>query len=187
MTNRTVLITGAVGPKADTRVLAWLAESVTEIRPDEIVCTESSPELLDCLREVYAGRIGVHGGSVGDHEVDQLPEFYDIAPGWVSIGRPTDDATQSQIAGNNAMHTARKAGVSVVMGGTYRLGVISETKGYGGKVSSTLTGMEVGNLAAAKRRSDLPKNSQHGFGVLSVDGQHVTPGPMRYERPRTRN
>ena len=78
--------------------------------------------------------------------VTLLPEFYDIAPGWVSTHGHRGGIRINQIAGNTALNAAKRFGKSVVMGHTHRQGILSHSYGYGGKVTKTLTGMEVGNL-----------------------------------------
>ncbi|OBA84680.1 hypothetical protein A5642_25870 [Mycolicibacterium mucogenicum] len=177
MTKR-ILITGMVEPKADTRALAWLARSIGEVQPDEIVCIEGSTALLDQLRDVFDGPIGVHGGSFeGRHRVTELPAFYDIAPGWISTGINAG-CEDSRIAGNTALGAARRLGKSVVMGHTLRLGVLSETHGYGGKIVRTLTGMEVGHLVDLKTARTADRRQQQGYGLLTVDGENVNPTPI---------
>lgn len=169
------------------------------------------------LRAVYDGPLGVHEGNhdlrpreyleknapalagtgafnvetLLDFErfgVQLLPEFYDIAPGWVSTHGHRGGITMgSKIAGNAAMGAARKFGKSVIMGHTHRLGIITETKGYGGKITSQLTGFEVGNLMdmrLAQYLKGATANWQSGFGILDVDGQHVTPTAVRIEKGR---
>lgn len=108
--------------------------------------------------------------------IDMLPVFNEIAPGWVSTHGHMGKISISRIAGATALNAAKKFGKSVVMGHTHRLGIISETTGYGGNVSHILTGMEVGNLMDMKLASYLQlstANWQQGFGILTVDGQHV--------------
>ncbi len=178
MTKR-ILITGMVEPKADTRALAWLARSIGEVQPDEIVCIEGSTALLDQLRDVFDGPIGVHGGHVEEcHQVTRLPAVYDIAPGWISTGTKAGHEV-SRIAGNTALGAARRLGKSVVMGHTLRLGILSETHGYGGRVTQTLTGMEVGNLVDLKTsRRTADRSRQQGCGLLTIDGGNVDATPI---------
>jgi len=171
-----IVITGTLGPKEDAKAIAWLAQSVADERPDEIVCTEGSVTLLDRLQEVFDGPIGVHGGIFETrHEVTALPAVYEIAPGWVSV-RDGGDIKLSRIAGNTALNAAKRLGASVVLGHTGRMGIGSYTSGYGGN-GKVVTGMEVGNLADMRmvKGSDAGTAWQQGFGILTVDGQHVTP------------
>ena len=118
-----------------------------------------------------------------------LPTFYDIAPGWVSTHGHMGGIRLSQIAGNTALNAAKKFGRSVVMGHTHRMGIGSYTFGYGGdkKNERVVTGMEVGNLMNMKLAGYLKQgtgNWQQGFGLLTVDGQHVTPQTVPITRGR---
>lgn len=166
--------------------------------------------ILTPLRAVYDGDVGAHEGNhdlrpreyleknapaLSDTEVFNmealcdfdgfgirlLPEFYDIAPGWISTHGHRGGISLSRIAGNTALGAARKFGKSVVMGHTHRLGLSHETRGYGGKVTTQLTGLEVGNLMDMKRAQYLKgatANWQQGFGILTVDGKHVKAEPV---------
>lgn len=161
--------------------------------------------VFEPLRAGYAGPIGMHEGnhdlrprvylekyspalagtdmfnienllSFEEFGIDLLPVFYEVAPGWVSTHGHMGKISLSRIAGNTALGAARKFGKSVVMGHTHRLGIMSETKGYGGDVTSLVTGMEVGNLMDMKLASYLQlstANWQQGFGLLTVEGKHV--------------
>lgn len=173
-------------------------------------------KVLAVLRDGYDGPIGMHEGNhdlrpraylekyspalAGTHAFDievlcdfdqfditLLPTFYDIAPGWVSTHGHLGGISLNRIAGNTAMGAARKFNKSVVMGHTHRLGIISETRGYGGKVTSQLTGMEVGNLmdmTLAHYLKGGTANWQQGFGLLTVDGQHVKPEIVEIKKGR---
>lgn len=187
MNAKRILITGALGTKIDIKALHWLVESVTEMRPDEIVCVDTSTEMLDALRAAYGGPIGVHAGTFeADHRVTALPEFYDVAPGWISTHGHRGQISLSRIGGNTALGAARKFGKSVVMGHTHRLGIISESRGYAGKITQLVTGMEVGNLMDMKQAQYLKggtANWQQGFGVLTVDDcGEVTPSLVQFKR-----
>lgn len=164
--------------------------------------------LLGPIREVYDGPFGIHEGnhdlrpreyltkyapalaefeetfhfenllSFSDYNVTLLPAFYEIAPGWVSTHGHLGQISLSRIAGNTALGAARKFGKSVVMGHTHRMGVLSESRGYNGKITSQLTGMEVGNLMDMRMAQYLKQgagNWQQGFGILTVEGSHVKP------------
>ncbi|MEN4446422.1 hypothetical protein [Mycobacterium sp. SM3041] len=164
--------------KTDVRALAWLAASIDEERPDEIVCIEGSATLLDHLREAFDGPIGVHGGHFEvRHRVTKLPAFHDIAPGWISTGTDTENEG-GQVPGNTALRSARWHGKSVVMGHTHRLGIVSETHGYGGTITRTLTGIEVGHLVDLKTAPTADRIRQQGCDVLTVEGQHVRTEPV---------
>ncbi|OHT98288.1 hypothetical protein BKG71_19415 [Mycobacteroides chelonae] len=172
--------------------------------------------ILQPLRDVYDGPIGAHEGNhdarareyleknspalsgtkafhmetlldFDGFGIELLPEVYEIAPGWVSTHGHRQGIRLSQIAGNTAMGAARKFNKSVVMGHTHRLGIISETRGYNGKPTSQLTGMEVGNLmnmALAGYLRGGAANWQQGFGLLTVDGQHVKPEIVEIKKGR---
>ncbi|AVJ49518.1 phosphoesterase [Mycobacterium phage Corvo] len=108
--------------------------------------------------------------------VELLPDFYDIAPGWISTHGHMGKMTLSQIAGSTALNGAKKFGKSVVCGHTHRQAVVSHSFGYGGSVRKTVTGMEVGHLMDMKKANYLKGgagNWQMGFGMLTVDGKHV--------------
>lgn len=160
---------------------------------------------LGPLREVYDGPVGVHEGNHDERPrvylskyapalaesgafdigtlldfdgfgITQLPEFYKVAPGWITTHGHRGGIRLTQTAGNTALNAAKRMGVSVVMGHTHRLGIGSHTLGYGGKVEKMVTGMEVGNLMDMRQASYLKgatANWQQGFGVLTVDGKHV--------------
>jgi len=164
-------------------------------------------DLFGPLRDAYDGPVGFHEGNHDERprvyldkyapalsgtdsfdmaslcDFDQygiktLPEFHDVAPGWVSTHGHKGGIRINQIAGNTAMGAARKFGTSVVMGHTHRLGIISHTSGYAGKVTSTLTGFEVGNMMDMTKAGYLKggtANWQRGFGILEVDGKTVSP------------
>jgi hypothetical protein len=156
-----IVILGKCGPTEDTKALGALMRSISETEPDELVLFEQSLRLLERLREVFDGSIGAHTG-IADAglAVTELPEVYDIAPGWVSSSRADYEA--SRIAGNTALRAAKTLSTCLVLGHTGRIGLGSYTFGYGGSAAETVTGMEVGDY-------------QHGFGLLTVNGQHVKP------------
>ncbi|MFE7717533.1 metallophosphoesterase [Nocardia rhizosphaerihabitans] len=163
--------------------------------------------LFGPLRDVYSGRVLFHEGNHDERprvyldkyspalsgtkafHVDTLcdfdgfgielaPEFYDIAPGWVSTHGHRGGIKLNRVAGQTALNAAREFQKSVVMGHTHRLGIIKHTYGYGGdkKNEKIVTGMEVGNLMDMKLAGYLKggtANWQQGFGLLTVDGQHV--------------
>lgn len=163
-------------------------------------------EILEPLRANYAGPIGMHEGNHDSRPrtylekyapalsgngafdmatlldfkrfgIDQLPTFYDIAPGWVSTHGHMGGIRLSQIAGNTALNAAKKLNKSVVMGHTHRQGIGSITTGIPPR-TKTLTGMEVGNLMDMRQAGYLKEgagNWQSGFGILTVDGNHVHP------------
>lgn len=186
----------------------WTKDSRGEFEGSIFEDAEGFQErFLQPLREVYAGPVGMHEGNhdlrpreylakyapaldrskafnievLCDFErfdIELLPAFYDVAPGWVSTHGHLGKISLSQIPGNTARNAAIKFGKSVVMGHTHKQGIIPHTTGYGGKISSIVTGMEVGNLMDMKMAHYLKlgtANWQQGFGILTVDGSHVHP------------
>ncbi|WP_189055272.1 metallophosphoesterase family protein [Longimycelium tulufanense] len=104
--------------------------------------------------------------------IQRLPDFYDLAPGWVVTHGHLGGIRLSQIAGNTALNAAKKFGASVMMGHTHRLGMGSHTTGYGGKVTKTVTGVEVGNLMNMKAAGYLKGgtgNWQQGFAIAHIN------------------
>lgn len=169
---------------------------------------EKGKEFLASIRAVYDGWFGIHEGNhdlrpreylvkyapalveysdqfhfenlldFDGFGIELLPEFYKVAPGWVTTHGHRGQISISRIAGNTALNAARKFGTSVVMGHTHRAGVLSHTTGYGGDIKQVLTGMEVGNLMNMKLAQYLKGgtgNWQQAFGLLTIDGQHVKP------------
>jgi len=169
---------------------------------------QAKTRFLEPLREVYDGFVGVHEGNhdlrtreyltkyapaLAEFDewfhienlldfkgfgVELLPEFYKVAPGWVTTHGHRGGLSLSRIAGNTALNAAKKFGSSVVMGHTHRMGIGSHTIGYAGDVKQVLTGMEVGHLMDQKQAHYLKGatgNWQMGFGILTVDGPHVKP------------
>ena len=106
----------------------------------------------------------------------------EIAPGWILAHG--DEGNLSQQGGMTAMNLAKRFGKSVVCGHTHRLGLTHWTEAVAGKPTSTLYGLEVGNLMDMRKATYLKGgygNWHHGFGILYVDGAKVTPHlvPMR--------
>jgi hypothetical protein len=192
-----VVIFGTCGADVDAKALKAVVRFVSDTQPDEIVCTEPSIPLLEGLREAYDGPVGVHTSSLeARFGATALSEsgYCRIAPGWISTARE-DCCAVSRIAGNTALNAAIKYNVCVVLGHTGRMGIGSRTTGYGGEVSKTITGMEVGTLMDLKKLRSRIKTGkslvgsalaatlremhlQQGFGMLTV-GQHCDCGVMR--------
>lgn len=158
------------------------------------------------LRQVYDGPIGVHEGNhdlrprsymekyapalaeteefhfekllrFDEFEIERLPDFNKVAPGWVTTHGHLAKIRLSQIAGNTPLNAAKKLGQNIVMGHTHRAGISSFTMGLDGS-SSTLTGMEVGHILNPKKATYLEGyagNWQQSLGWLTIDGRHVTP------------
>lgn len=161
--------------------------------------------LLEPLRAVYDGPVGFHEGNhderariylakyapalaesgafnietlldFDDFGVDLLPDFNRVAPGWITTHGHLGKISLSQIAGSTALNAAKKFHVSVAMGHTHRLAVVSHSFGYDNRIVRTVTGMEVGHLMDMKGAAYLKGgagNWQMGFGLLTVDGNHV--------------
>lgn len=163
-------------------------------------------DYLEPLREVYAGPIKVHEGnhdlrprvylekyapalaeSRAFHfetllefdrlGIEKLPNFYDVAPGWITTHGHMGGIRLNQNAGMTALNAARRAGKSVVMGHTHRAGICSATTGLEGR-TNTLTGIEVGHIMDPKKVTYLKGgtgNWQQSLAGLTIDGRHVTP------------
>lgn len=166
--------------------------------------------LLAPLREVYQGPIGMHEGNHDERPrtylskyapalaeskafnietlldfdgfgVTLLPEFYDVAPGWVTTHGHKGGISLSRYTGHTALGAAMKFQSSVVIGHTHRIGLSAHSFGYDNKVRKTVYGFEVGHLMNMKDAAYLKGaagNWQQGFGILTVDGKHVKPEPV---------
>jgi len=83
-----------------------------------------------------------------------------------------DEGSLSPQAGKTAFGLAKnKFGVSTICGHTHRAGVTSESYGYNGRITSTLTGMEVGHFMDLQQAEYLRKkggtaNWQQAFGIV---------------------
>lgn len=163
-------------------------------------------DIIEPLREVYDGPIKIHEGNhdlrprvymekyapalaktdmfnfekllrFEEFGIERAPDFYDVAPGWITTHGHLGGIRLTQIAGNTAINGAKKIGKSVVMGHTHRAGISHFTTGLEGK-TSTLTGMEVGHVMDPKKVTYLKgatSNWQQGIGWLTIDGKHVSP------------
>lgn len=112
-----------------------------------------------------------------DYGIELLPEFYDVAPGWITTHGHLGGIRLNQNAGITALNAAKRMGKSVVMGHTHRAGITHYTTGYNGLVD-TLTGVEVGHVMNPKAVTYLKGatgNWQQSLGMLTLDGKHVTP------------
>lgn len=110
--------------------------------------------------------------------VTLLPTFNKVAPGWITTHGHLGGITLSQIAGQTALNAAKKFQSSIIMGHTHRMAISQCTFGYGGDITRQVTGFEVGHLMNQKLAHYLKQatgNWQMGFGLLTVDGQHVKP------------
>lgn len=139
--------------------------------------------LLDPLRQVYDGPVGIHEGNHDERPrtylnkyapalggsdsftlpnlldfdgfgLDLLPPFYDVAPGWVTTHGHVGGIKLSPNPGSTAINAAVKFQKSVVMGHTHKLCVVPRTFGYGGN-QKLRYGVEVGNLMDMKQADYL--------------------------------
>lgn len=153
-----------------------------DLRPREYLA-KYAPALVEFEAQFHIERLLDFDG----FGVKLLPEFNKIATGWVTTHGHRGGVSLSPIAGNTAMNAARKFNSSVVMGHTHRQGIISHTYGYAGQVHKELTGVEVGHLMDQRRAAYLKGgtgNWQLGFGLLTIDGQHVHPELVPINRGR---
>lgn len=174
------------------------------IKPDS---EQAKLRLLAPLRAVYSGPIKIHEGNhdkrpaqylaryapaLVEYEdqfrfenlldfdgfgVEKLPEFYKIAPNWISTHGDVGGIRLSQKAADTAYNAMMRFNTSVIIGHTHRLGIKPHTLGYGGG-QKVLYSMEVGNLMnmqLAQYLKGATANWQSGFGLLTVDGKHVKP------------
>jgi hypothetical protein len=164
------------------------------------------------LRTVYSGWVGVHMGnhekritrylkdkapafsslrslrlenllSLDELDFQELPDHYDIAPGWVT--HHGDYASLSDIAGRSASNYSSKIGKSVIMGHTHRAGIVAESYGYNGRWKWRY-GMEVGHGMDPRKAgyTNGVANWQKAFGVLDVydNGTYIQPR-LVYAKP----
>jgi hypothetical protein len=183
-----VVILGKCGPDVDAKALKAVIRFVSDTQPDELVCIEQSIPLLEGLREVYDGPVGVHANNLESRfGATALSEscHHRIAPGWISTAKE-DCVEVSRIPGNTALHAVRKYGICVMLGHTGRMGICSHTTGHAGRVDKTVTGMEVGHLMDMKKLRSRIKvgkgdviglalattlremSLQQGFGMLII-------------------
>jgi predicted phosphodiesterase len=197
----------------------WSKDTAAEFRGSVFEdCKQAKRRFLEPLREVYSGPFLVHEGNHDERPrvyltkyapaldgtdafnietlldfdgfgIELAPEFYKVAPGWITTHGHRGGIKLSQIAGNTALNAAKKFGASVVMGHTHRMGIGSYTTGFGGDKATEriVTGMEVGNLMDMKLATYLKGgtgNWQQGFGLLTVEGQHVKPETIPITRGR---
>ena len=179
-------------------------EFAQRIKPDS---EQAKRRFLEPLRQGYDGPVGVHEGNhdarpreylsryapaLVEYEdqfrfenlldfdgfgVSVLPEFYKIAPSWISTHGHRGGVRLSQKASDTAYNAMIRFGTSVVIGHTHRQGIKPHTFGYGGH-QKVLWSLEVGNLMdmrLAQYLQGATANWQSGFGLLTVDGKHVKP------------
>lgn len=103
------------------------------------------------------------------------PDIWEFAPGWVLAHG--DEGGLSRIPGQTALNLAKRVGASVVCGHTHRAGLVHDTHGYGGKVTSVLYGLEVGHLMDPAKVSYLSTagNWHQALGLLTIKDGKVFP------------
>jgi predicted phosphodiesterase len=179
-------------------------EFALRIKPDS---EQAKRRFLEPLRAGYSGPIGVHEGNhdsrprdylskyapaLIEYEdqfrfenlldfngfgVNVLPEFYKLAPAWVSTHGHRGGIRLSQRASDTAYAAMMRFNASVIIGHTHRQGIKPQTFGYGGN-QKVFWSMEVGNLMNMKLAHYLKgatANWQTGFALLTVEGTHVKP------------
>ena len=108
------------------------------------------------------------------------PTPWSPAPGWLLMHG--DEGSLSRSAGSTAAGLAARTSQSVICGHTHRLGLVPVTHTWlGNKTPRTLFGFEAGCLADFNSPGMAYmkfKNWQQGFGLLLVEGKHVTPVPI---------
>lgn len=235
MSERILIIPDTHYPDHDKKLFKTILKVVEETQPDEIIhigdlmdfpqpsrwtkgtrqefegcvyydCKQARRDILEPLREVFSGPIGVHEGNhdarpriyiekyapalagtanfnfesllgFEDYGIEKLPDFYDVAPGWITTHGHLGGIRLNQHAGLTALNAAKKIGKSVVMGHTHRAGISHYTTGLEGK-TSTITGVEVGHIMDPKQVTYLKGatgNWQQGIAELTIDGQTVSP------------
>lgn len=98
---------------------------------------------------------------------------FEFTPGWVLCHG--DEGNLSPIPGRTATNLAvNKFGKSVVCGHTHRAGASAHTTSLNGKVTSTLHGVEVGNLMDLKKAHYMRAHSanwQQACGYVEANGK----------------
>lgn len=204
MAKRIVIIPDTQMPYDDRKALKAVIGFIGDYQPDEVIhigdvadfpqpsrwnkdsagefegsvfddAEQVKKRLLEPLRKVYNGPIGVHEGNHDERPrtylakyapalaesgafnietlldfngfgVTLLPEFNKVAPDWITTHGHRGQISLSRIAGATALNAGKKFNTSVIMGHTHRAGILSHTSGYGGSISKQVTGMEVGHL-----------------------------------------
>jgi hypothetical protein len=107
----------------------------------------------------------------GGHGVTLLPDFYPFTPGWIathghlgfSLSHRRDDRAEC----------GQEIGKNLVCGHAHRQGVVSESTGYDGRLTS-VTGVEAGHLMDVRKADYLKAgwaNWAAGFAVLELSGR----------------
>jgi len=110
-------------------------------------------------------------------------QMFEFAPGWL-LGHGDEGGLSGQ-AGTTGTKLARAVGKSVCIGHTHRAAIVPHTEAFGGKVTRTVYGMEVGCLMDMGKAGYLKSggaNWQMGFGIHFIEGKRVSPH-LVYMRP----
>lgn len=101
-----------------------------------------------------------------------------IAPGWLMMHG--DEGRSATYSGGTALKLANQVGESVVCGHTHKQGLLHDHDSHSGRITKRRFGFEVGHLMDLREASYIKAgaNWQAGFGLLYVDGKHVTPTPI---------
>ncbi|BBX09450.1 metallophosphoesterase family protein [Mycolicibacterium aichiense] len=183
------------------------------IKPDS---EQAKTRFLAPLRAVFDGPVLVHEGNHDSRPFDYLakfapalieyaddfrfqnlldfdgfgvkvaPEFYKIAPGWISTHGHRGGVRLTQKSADTAYNAMVRFNTSVIIGHTHRQGIKPHTWGYGGH-QKVLWSMEVGNLMnmnLAQYLKGATANWQTGFGMLTIEGNHVKPELVPIENGR---
>lgn len=137
--------------------------------------------------ELYIENFAPALAAFGEHELsfESLMHFDDYEVEFVRDGvielvkdqwimAHGDEGSLSPQAGKTAFGLAKnKFGVNVVCGHTHRAGITSESYGYNGRITHSLTGFEVGHFMDLRQADYLKKkggtaNWQQAFGILET-------------------
>ena len=158
-------------------------EILANLGVDHVIRSNHTDRLFQSLVSRLPGLLGLPELELRNFlKLDSLgitfhEEAFRVAPGWVVMHG--DEAGVSQIPGQTAGGLSLKTGLSVACGHTHRLGLRPNTQSVNGVVTRTLYGMEVGCLMNFKdAKYAKTHNWQQGFGILYVDGKHVSPYPV---------
>jgi len=91
-----------------------------------------------------------------------------------------DEGRSATYSGGTALKLANQVGESVVCGHTHKQGLLHDHDSHSGRITKRRFGFEVGHLMDLRKASYIKAgaNWQAGFGLLYVDGKHVTPTPI---------
>lgn len=130
-----------------------------------------APALADLRGLDYATLLGL-----SDLDITYHDKPFEFAPGWMLAHG--DEGSLIQTAGGTALGLAKKWGKSVVCGHTHRAGLQHQNLVVNARVTSTLFGMEVGNLMDLRKADYLKAGSanwQQAIALIEVDGKRVQP------------